>query len=68
MINAPLFVVVLVITLIALKTRAARAGSTVLGLVLGLTLASTSLGRPVMSAVTQISQGLVSAFSSLGAA
>lgn len=65
MINAPLFVVVLLVTLIALKTRAAKAGSTVLGLVLGLCLASTTLGEPILSAVTQISQGLVIAVSSM---
>lgn len=68
MISTPLFVVVLLITLIALKGRAAGPGSTMLGLVLGLSLASTSLGKPVLAAVTQISQGLVTALSSLGGA
>jgi len=66
MVNAPFFVVVLVITLIALKTRFAKAGSTFLGLVLGLALASTSFGAPILSAVTSMSQGIVTALSSLG--
>lgn len=68
MVSAPLFVIVLVLTLIALKTRAAKAGSTFLGLVLGLTLASTSFGAPIITAVTDISQGLVTALSSMGKA
>lgn len=68
MVSAPLFVIVLVLTLIALKTRAAKAGSTFLGLVLGLTLASTSFGAPIIQAVTDISQGLVTALSSMGKA
>lgn len=66
MINAPLFVVVLLVCLLALKTRAARPGSLFLGLVLGLTLASTSFGAPILSAVTSMSQGIVTAVSSMG--
>lgn len=68
MLNAPLFVVILLIVILTLKTRAARGGSVFLGLVLGLTLASTSFGAPIISAVTDMSQGLVDALSSMGKA
>lgn len=65
MVNAPLFVFLLIITVICLKTRAARTGSVTLGLLLGFTLASTSLGAPILSALTAVSTGLIDALGAL---
>lgn len=66
MVTAPLFVILLVITLVCLKGKVAKAGSVTLGVLLGLTLASTALGQPVLQALTAASTGLVNSLASLG--
>ena len=66
MVAAPLFVVVLLVTALLLKTKSANGGSVTLGLLLGLTLASTPWGPPVLSAVTAMSSGLMQGLSSIG--
>lgn len=67
MINVPLFALLLITTVICLKTKAAKGGSVALGLLLGLTMASTTLGAPVLEAVTAASSGLIDAIGAIGA-
>ncbi|MDO5698143.1 MAG: hypothetical protein Q4G51_09235 [Dermatophilus congolensis] len=68
MVNAPLLVLLLIITVICIKARAAGGGSVALGVFVGLTLASTDLGRPITEAITAASTGLITALGSLAGA
>lgn len=65
MLTAPLFVVVLLLTAVCIGGKLAEVGSVFLGVLLGLTLASTSIGAPILQALTAASSGLVDALSSL---
>lgn len=60
MVTAPLFVVLLLITVVCVKGKVAKGGSVVLGVLLGLTLASTALGTPILDGLTAASNGIVS--------
>ena len=68
MVSAPLFVLVLYVTVVCVKAKAAGGGSVALGVLLGLSLASTSLGAPIQQALTSMSSALIAAVSSLGGA
>ena len=67
MINAPLFLVLVFIIVVCIKGKAASAGSVALGTLLGLTLAGTAVGPPILHGLTSASSALVSGLtSSLG--
>lgn len=66
MVTAPLFVVLLFVTALCVKGKIAKAGSVILGVLLGLTLAATTIGPPILNGLTAASTGLVDAFTSLG--
>lgn len=51
MISAPLFVILLVAAFIATKYGSVRPGGMFLGVLLGLSLASTSFGPPILAAL-----------------
>lgn len=66
MITAPLFVVLLLLTGLCIKGKIAQTGSVILGVLLGLTLAATTIGPPILSGLTAASTGLFDALTSLG--
>jgi hypothetical protein len=66
MISAPLFVVLLLVAVMFVKNNAVDAGGVFLGVLLGLSLASTSVGGPMLAGLTAISSGLVDILGSLG--
>lgn len=65
MITAPLFVILLVITFVCVKTKSAKLGSVILGILLGLTLASTMVGAPIVRGLTEASSFAIGAITSL---
>lgn len=65
MVNVPLFLILLFVTVVTVKSGSVKAGSLLLGLVLGLALAAIPMGPPIVSAITSCSHGLLSAVSSL---
>ena len=68
MITFPLFLLLAGITAVLLKTRSVQLGAVVLGVLLGLSLASTTIGPPILAAVTGMSTAVVSGLSSVGGA
>jgi hypothetical protein len=52
MVTAPLFAVLLIATAVALKVKAVKFGAVFLGVALGLSLASTTIGGPILDALT----------------
>ena len=67
-ITFPLFLLLAGITAVLLKTRSVQLGAVVLGVLLGLSLASTTIGPPILAAVTGMSTAVVSGLSSVGGA
>lgn len=61
MVTIPLFLLLLLITAMMLKAKSAKAGSVILGLLLGLSLASTTFGRDMLGAFTDMTNGIVHA-------
>jgi hypothetical protein len=59
----PLFLVLLLVAIVAVKYGALKPGAIVLGVLLGLTMASTSLGPPIRQGLNQFSETLVSTLS-----
>lgn len=51
MVTAPLFIVLLVSAIVAVKYGNVKPGAMFLGVLLGLSLASTSFGPPILSAL-----------------
>lgn len=67
MANVPLFLVILFAVAMCIKGKAASAGSVALGALLGLTLAGTAVGPPILHGMTSAATSLVSGLSaSLG--
>ena len=64
MITMSLFVVVLLVTVVCVYGKVAKTGSVILGALLGLTLATTAFGAPLLEALTAVSTGLTDAISS----
>lgn len=64
MVTAPLFVLVAFVAYICLKTKAVAAGGLVLGVLLGLTLASTGLGGPIIDGLQTGTRAAVTAMTS----
>ena len=61
MVTFPLFLLLAAVAALLLKTKAIKGGALVLGLLLGLSLASTTFGPPILNALTQASSALISA-------
>lgn len=68
MITFPLFLLLGFIVVICLKTKSAQLGSVVLGCLFGLSMASTALGPPILTALTNMSTAVVQGLSSVGGA
>jgi hypothetical protein len=56
------------IVVVCLKTKSAQIGSVVLGVLFGLSLATTALGPPILTALTNMSTAVVQGLSSVGGA
>ncbi|MGL4177522.1 MAG: hypothetical protein ACRCSN_15760 [Dermatophilaceae bacterium] len=65
LVTAPLFVVLLLVTVFCVVGRSAEVGSVVLGVLLGLTLASTPVGEPILDGLTTAVSWLVDTVGSL---
>jgi hypothetical protein len=52
MVTAPLFVVLLLVTVLCVKGGLVKTGAVLLGVLLGLTLATTEIGPPIMNGLT----------------
>lgn len=68
MITFPLFLLLALLAVILLKTKAVKGGALVLGVLLGLSLASTSFGPPILAALTSMCTAVVQGLSSVGGA
>ena len=64
MVTLPLFLILLICAYLSVKHGKTSAAGMALGVLLGLSLASTSLGPPLLGALTDLSTSLVSALSS----
>jgi hypothetical protein len=65
MVTAPLFLILLVAAIVAVKYGPVRPGGMVLGVLLGLSLASTQFGPPVLKALQDGVTMVVSSASNL---
>ncbi|MGL5825769.1 MAG: hypothetical protein ACRCYU_13310 [Nocardioides sp.] len=63
MLTMPLFLVLLLIAFVAVKYGATKLGPVVLGVLLGLTMASTAFGPPLTNGLEQFSRTLVATIS-----
>ena len=63
MVTAPLFLLLAFVAYICIKTKAIAVGGLVLGVLLGLTLASTALGGPITDALTAGTEAVVATMS-----
>lgn len=66
MVTMPLFVILSLIAYVAVKYAGAKLGTMIFGLLVGLSMASTSLGPPVLAQFTTFSQFLAGLISQVG--
>jgi hypothetical protein len=64
-VTAPLFLLLAFVAYICLKTKAVAVGGVVLGVLLGLTLASTGLGGPIINGLQTGTSAAVAAMTSV---
>jgi hypothetical protein len=62
-ITFPLFLLFAFVAIVLVKTGAVKGGALVLGVLVGLSLASTSAGPPILSAMTTATTTVVHTFS-----
>jgi hypothetical protein len=63
MVTAPFFIVLAATAVVAVKWGSAKASHIALGVVLGLSLATTSLGPPILDGITTAVDAVVSTLS-----
>ncbi|HEY8717738.1 hypothetical protein [Pengzhenrongella sp.] len=64
MVTLPLFLILLVVAYISVRHGKARPGGMVLGVLLGLAMATTAIGPPLLAGLTTLSTTAIQAISS----
>jgi hypothetical protein len=68
MVTAPLFIVLAIAAFVAVKYGSTKPGGMILGVLLGLSLASTSLGPPMLAALNDAMTSVIDSMSGVARA
>ena len=67
MVTAPLFIIMAVVAFVAVKWGPMKVSHLVVGVLLGLSLASTSVGQPILDGITKAMASAVDTVSNVAA-